>query len=40
MKGDIKTVALVALGVFVAGLAMYYARDIDIVNKARNGFDA
>lgn len=38
MKGDLKTVLLVAAGVFVAGLAMAYASDVGIVSKARDGF--
>ena len=40
MTKDLKTVAIVAVGVFAAGLLMYQFRDIDIINKARNGFDA
>lgn len=39
MKTDVKTVLLVALGVFVAGYAMNALQDVAIVNDARNGFD-
>lgn len=40
MKAEIKTVGLVALGVFVAGLVMNAFRKNDFVNNAINGFDA
>jgi len=37
-KGDVKLVATVAVGVFVAGLAMYQFRDVGLVGQARNGY--
>lgn len=40
MKGELKTVGLVAVGVFIAGLLMNMMRDNDIVKGAINGFDA
>ena len=39
MTKDIKTVAVVAVGVFVAGLVMNQFRDIGIVKMAHDGFD-
>ena len=33
-KGDVKTVILVMLGVFAAGVAMYYGRSVDFVKNA------
>lgn len=36
---NVKTVALVAVGVIVAGYVLYAARDIDFIQKSRNGFD-
>lgn len=39
MKGDVKTVVLVALGVVVAGLAMYYGKNIQLLDDAHQGFD-
>lgn len=39
-KIDVKTIGLVALGVFVAGLVMNAFRKNDFVNNAINGFDA
>lgn len=38
-KTDIKFVGLVALGVMIAGYAMYQFRDIELIEQARNGFD-
>ena len=37
-KGDIKLVGLVALGVVVAGFAMYQFRDIGLIAQARAGY--
>ena len=39
-KTDMKTVGLVALGVFVAGLVMNALRDNSFVKHAINGYDA
>jgi hypothetical protein len=39
-KTDVKTVVLTALGVFVAGIAMYLGRNIDWVKNATRGYDA
>lgn len=36
-KTDIKFVALVALGVVVAGYAMYQFRDVALIDEARSG---
>lgn len=38
-KGDVKSVALVAVGVMVAGALMYQFRDIGVIAMARNGYD-
>ncbi len=38
--GDVKTVLLAAIGVFIAGLAMYAGRSVDFVKNATRGFDA
>jgi len=38
MKGDIKTVGLVAVGVLVAGALMYQLRNSDFVDNIRTGF--
>ena len=40
MKGDLKTVALVAAGVLVAGLVMKNFRDIQLIDDAHNGYDS
>lgn len=37
---DLKFVGLVALGVAVAGLAMYHGRNIGFIADAHNGFDS
>ena len=39
MKGFVKSTLPVVVGVIVAGLAMYYGRDLPIIADARNGFD-
>ncbi|MEQ8585933.1 MAG: hypothetical protein RLO01_01875 [Thalassobaculaceae bacterium] len=39
MKGNLKSVALVAAGVMLAGLVMYYGRDLPVIGDARNGYD-
>ena len=39
-KGDVKAVAIVTAGVFLAGFAMYMLRDNDLVDQARSGFGA
>jgi phage shock protein PspC (stress-responsive transcriptional regulator) len=39
MKGFVKSMLPVVAGVMVAGLAMYYGRDLPLVGDARNGFD-
>lgn len=38
-KEALMTVALVAIGVIVAGYVMYQGRDIDLLNTAHKGFD-
>jgi hypothetical protein len=38
-KADFKMVALVAVGVMLAGFTMFQLRDVALVNQARNGFD-
>lgn len=38
-KSDVKTFFVTVAGVFVAGLVMYFGRSVDLVNKARSGFD-
>lgn len=38
-KSDIKLVGLVAIGVMVAGYAMYQFRDVTLINQARSGYD-
>lgn len=40
MGKDFKTIALVAVGVFVAGLVMNQLKDVTLVKQARQGFDA
>lgn len=37
--GDIKTVALVAAGVILAGIILYQGREIGLLNTAHKGFD-
>lgn len=37
-KTDIKFVALVAIGVLVAGYAMHQFRDVGVVDDAQKGF--
>jgi|TARA_Y100001001_G_scaffold31345_1_gene26090 hypothetical protein len=37
-KTDIKFVALVAVGVMIAGYAMYQFRDVELIDNARNGY--
>lgn len=37
-KADLKSVALVALGVIVAGYAMNQFRDVAVIGDARNGY--
>lgn len=39
MKGAVKPVLICAVGVMVAGLVMYYGRDLPVIGDARNGFD-
>ena len=39
MSKDFKMVGLVAAGVVLAGLIMYYGQDLPVVGDARNGFD-
>jgi hypothetical protein len=39
MKANLKGVAWTAIGVMVAGLVMYYGRDLPVIGDARNGFD-
>lgn len=39
LNAMVTTVALTAAGVVAAGYLMYMLRDVDLVNKARNGFD-
>lgn len=36
----VKQVGIVAVGVAVAGLIMYYGRDFAVIGDARRGFDA
>jgi hypothetical protein len=38
-KSLIKNTLVVTVGVMLAGLVMYYGRDIGIIDNARNGFD-
>ncbi|SFN65136.1 hypothetical protein SAMN05216224_108140 [Thioclava dalianensis] len=38
-KGDVKAVAVVMVGVMLAGFAMYQFRDIGLVSQARNGYN-
>lgn len=38
-KGDVKAVAIVMVGVMLAGFAMYQFRDVGLVNDARAGFN-
>lgn len=40
MKGLAKNVAVVAVGVILAGLAMYYGRNLPLLSDARDGFDS
>jgi hypothetical protein len=37
-RTDVKSVAIVVVGVMLAGYAMYQFRDINTVNEARAGF--
>ena len=37
-RADVKMVGLVALGVMVAGLAMWQFRDVALIGDARNGY--
>lgn len=37
--GDLKTVALCAAGVILAGLILNWGRDIDFLAKSHEGFD-
>lgn len=37
-KTDVKFVALVAIGVMIAGYAMHQFRDVGAVDEARSGF--
>lgn len=37
-KAIIKNVAVVTVGVLIAGAIMYYARDLDFVDDIRTGF--
>lgn len=39
-KADIKAVAIVTVGVLVAGLIMYQFRDVGLVNQSSSGFGA
>jgi hypothetical protein len=39
VKGDLKTVALCAAGVIVAGLILNWGRDISFLNQSHQGFD-
>jgi hypothetical protein len=36
---DLKTIALVAVGVIVAGMILNYGRDIKLLEDAHDGFD-
>ena len=38
-KADLKMVGLVAVGVMVAGLAMYHGRNVALIDDARRGYD-
>jgi hypothetical protein len=38
-RADVKSVALVVAGVFVAGLVMNQFRNVGLVNMAINGYD-
>tara|TARA_Y100001001_G_scaffold155479_1_gene171313 strand:- start:348 stop:494 length:147 start_codon:yes stop_codon:yes gene_type:complete len=38
-RADVKTFVLTVVAVMVAGLGMYFGRDIDLINKARSGYD-
>lgn len=38
-KGDVKAVAIVMVGVMLAGFAMYQFRDVGLVSDARAGFN-
>lgn len=38
-KGDVKAVAVVMVGVMLAGFAMYQFRDIGLIGQARNGYN-
>lgn len=40
MPKDLKTVALVAAGVIVAGYVMYTFRDVQVISDTRDGFGA
>lgn len=37
--GDLKMVGLVAAGVILAGMILYWGKDIEILNSAHKGFD-
>lgn len=37
-KTDLKMALTVAVGVFIAGYAMYMLKDIELVDDARKGF--
>lgn len=38
-KQDVKSVGLVAVGVMLAGYAMFHMRNIDLVAQMRAGYD-
>lgn len=38
-KADVKAVAVVTVGVMVAGFLMYQFRDIGLIRAARSGYD-
>lgn len=38
-KTDAKGVALTAIAVLIAGLVMYYGKNLPVIKDARQGFD-
>lgn len=38
-KQDVKSVGLVAVGVMLAGFAMFQLRDVGLIAQARAGYD-
>lgn len=39
MKGDVKAVAIVIVGVVLAGYLMHLGKDLPLIGDARRGFD-